>query len=166
MQERGHVAVSNDPIIVDDVQRTFGKTILISIDLISPRCLAFGVEVGQQWKLDSSNSGPRAVTVQAVDRDAEDTGAAALKLVELLLVQIELLAATRTPIQRIEDQDGGLTAVISETNNLAARILEGEIRSGCAGRERRVARLTFHFGRVAIELGDIGDAQPALAQRR
>jgi hypothetical protein len=52
------------------------------------------------------------VAVEAVDRDRQELRLPFLELVPLLLIQIELLAAAGTPVQRVEDEDYRLAPML------------------------------------------------------
>jgi len=55
-------------------------------------------------KGDLTDRRPGAVAVEAVHRDGDHLGVVLFELIQLCLVNAELIAAGRTPIQRVEHQ--------------------------------------------------------------
>ena len=68
---------------------------------------SFGLEIGEQGKVQLAVFGEGAVAPCAIDRNAEQAGFEAMKLRQNLVVQRHLISAHGTPVGRIEREDDG-----------------------------------------------------------
>jgi hypothetical protein len=116
MQLRRDMLVADNALPVNYIQRPLGETIPVAVHIVKTRYVSFWMEVGQQWKCDAAHRSPGAMAIQAVHRHANNLGVELFEFAQLALIQAELVAASRTPVQRIKDQNDVLTAEIGKSH--------------------------------------------------
>src|SRR6266446_2378363 len=134
--DRRDVAPADDPVTVDDEQRSLAEPVAVAVHAVTPRHRPFGLEVREQGEMQFALAGERSVAPGAIHRDAEQLGAVALELGQDLVVQRHLIAADRTPVRGIERQNHGLAAVVPQRDGLIRGALECELGCPTPGRKR------------------------------
>src|SRR5439155_18861198 len=97
----------------------------------------FGVEVGQEGKVQVAILRKRQMTPDSVDGDSEELGFEFPELGHQLRIQSQLVAADGAPIRGIETKHDGPAEKIPERDMLIRGRLEGEVWHVGAGLQRR-----------------------------
>jgi hypothetical protein len=92
-------------VAADHEQRALRSAIGFAIDAIGTCHVAFGLEVGQQRKVQLLLVRECHVTPYAVHRDPQQHGAMGRNLVTRRIEQAHFIATDRTPVRRIKARD-------------------------------------------------------------
>src|SRR3989441_1447252 len=130
------VAPADDPVTVDDEQRSLAEPVAVAIHAVAARHRPLGLEVGEQGEVQVALAGERSVAPGAIHRDAEQPGAVTLELGPNLVVQRHLIAAHRAPVRRIERENHRVPAVVTQRDGLIRRTVQGEVGRLSPGRKR------------------------------
>src|SRR4051812_38859337 len=131
---RRHVGPLDLEVGPDQHERPLVVAALLDVDAVGPRDLALRVEVGQQRERDAELLLERLVRERRVHRDTVELR------VELgldLLVHVQLVRADRAEVERIEDEDGRLSAQVLQLDDVPVLVRKGEVRRRRAGLDHR-----------------------------
>src|SRR2546430_16262816 len=112
--DRRDVAPADDPVAVDDEQRPLRKPVAVTVHTVAARHRTLRLEVREQGKMQLPVARECGMAPDAIYGDAEELGAVALELGQDLVVERHLVPADRAPVSRIERQDDGLAAVVTQ----------------------------------------------------
>src|SRR5262249_36911749 len=93
VQLRRYVRVPDHPVLVDYVERALAEAFLGPPNLVTPRHLSFGLEVGEQREGQTANCRPGPVAVHAANLDSRRRDGVLVELATLSLVETQLVAA-------------------------------------------------------------------------
>src|SRR4051794_25872298 len=95
------------------------------------------------------------MAINTINRYGDNASPPFFKLFKFLLIQVKLLTATRTPIEWIKNQHQRSSPIILESDAIAIRIWQLEIRRGCANRQRCTFGWTLHLGSRLVQISNI-----------
>src|SRR4051794_27027228 len=104
MDEGRYEPIANKATFIDQVKRAFSKAIRIAVNLVFTGHFSFRTKVRQQWESDVPYCRPCAVAINTVYRYSNQLNIPLFELSDLTLIKVELLAATRAPVERIKYQ--------------------------------------------------------------
>src|SRR5205807_4543286 len=134
---RGEVAPSDDSLRIDHEERPRRFAVAFGEDAVCPGDGPFGVEIGEERKVQVAILRKRQMTPDSVDGDSEEFGFEFPELRHHLRIQSQLVAADGTPIRGIETEHHGPAEKIPERDMLIRGRLEGEVWRLGAGLQRR-----------------------------
>src|SRR5262245_19752537 len=125
----------NNTFGVDHEQRPFTGAIVRAIDAIKARHFSFGLEIGQERKMQLAIAGELIMTPDSVNRNAYDLRAKLLELGKHFIVKSHLIPAYRAPIGWIKNEYHGLSPELAQSNSLIRGAFQREFRGGSPCRQ-------------------------------
>src|SRR5205807_6958218 len=122
---------------IDHEERPRRFAVAFGEDAVCPGDGPFGVEVGEERKVQVAILRKRQMTPDSVDGDSEEFRFEFPELRHQLRIQSQLVAADGAPIRGIETKHDGPAEKIPERDMLIRRRFEGEVWGLGAGLQRR-----------------------------
>src|SRR5204862_6187607 len=119
--DRRDVAPADDPVTVDDEQRSLAEPVALAVRAVAPRYRSLRLEIREQGKVQPALVGERSVAPRAIHRDAERLGAVALELAQDLVVQRHPTASDPAPLRCIAPHKHRLTPLVTQRDGLIRR---------------------------------------------